>query len=127
MARVLVIEDEPSVQWIIRRVLTEGGHEVIEADTTRAGLDAACAVPADVVLGDVCLGRRDGISVMAAIRHARPTVPLVAVSGRDREEVLDRLNAAGLRQAVWCLQKPFNHHELLTTIRRALAEAHTPP
>jgi CheY-like chemotaxis protein len=121
--RVLVIEDEAVVRSVIRRILLEGGHEVIEADTTRSGLEAACSVEADVVLGDLCLGVEDGIGAMAAIRRARPEIPLIAVSGSPLEEIRDQLNAAGLQQSVWCLAKPFCPESLIGVVRQAL----TPP
>jgi two-component system nitrogen regulation response regulator GlnG len=121
VARVLVIEDEAALRSIMRRVLLEGSHEVIEVDTTRAGLEQACSTYADVVLGDLCLGMRDGAKVMAAIRHTQPGIALIAVSGLPRQEILDRMNAAGLRQSVWCLPKPFRHEDLVAIIGQALA------
>ena len=121
MARVLVIEDEVVLRSIIRRVLLGASHDVIEVDTERSGFEDACSVPADVVLADICLGERDGIAVMAAIRRAQPGMPLIAVSGRPREEILDRLNAAGLQQSVWWLAKPFRHEELLDVVGKASA------
>jgi CheY-like chemotaxis protein len=121
--RVLVLEDDEVVRSIIRRMLLRGGYEIIEADTTRSGLEKTWSLEADVVLGDMCLGRRDGISVMAAIRHARPGMPLVAVSGRSEDEIWARFSAEGLRESVWCLPKPFTQDDLLGTLERAL----TPP
>jgi CheY-like chemotaxis protein len=123
VARVLVIEDEESVRSIIRRVLLERGHEVTEADTARSGLEAARSAQVDVVLGDVCLGGGDGIKVMADIRRAQPEMPLIAISGRIREEIVDELSAAGLLKSVWCLEKPFTHEDLIEAVRQALARS----
>ena len=121
VARVLVVEDEAVVRALIRRALLESGHEVIEADTARSALEVACSAPTDVVVGDVCLGRRDGISVMAAIRRAQPRMPLIAISGRTREEIVEGLSAAGLVDSVWCLPKPFRQEDLIEAVRQASA------
>jgi CheY-like chemotaxis protein len=118
---VLLIEDEPVVRSIMRRILIEGGHDVTEADSTQSGLEAACFAEAEVVLGDLCLGVEDGIGALAAIRRARPEIPLIAVSGSPLGDILDQLNAAGLRQSVWCLAKPFSRTSLMGVVRQALS------
>jgi CheY-like chemotaxis protein len=118
---VLLIEDEPVVRSIMRRILIEGGHDVTEADSTQSGLEAACFAEADVVLGDLCLGVEDGIGALAAIRRARPEIPLIAVSGSPLGDILDQLNAAGLQQSVWCLAKPFSRTSLMGVVRQALS------
>jgi two-component system chemotaxis response regulator CheY len=122
VARVLVIEDEASVRAIIRRMLLEGGHEVIEAATAHTGFEAAWAGRVDVVIADVCLGEGDGIGVIADIRRVQPEVSLIVVSGRDRNEIQVRLAAAELRHSVWLLTKPFLHEQLLAAVREALAQ-----
>jgi DNA-binding response OmpR family regulator len=120
MARVLVIEDEPAVRHLIGRTLLESGHEVIEAGTARAGLEAARSLQVEMVITDVCLAGSDGIEVMREVRRSYPEVPLIAVSGRDRRELEARLEAAQLRRSVWVVMKPFWREELLGAVREAL-------
>jgi DNA-binding response OmpR family regulator len=119
VASVLVIEDEASVRAIVRRILLEGGHEVIEAATTDTGLEAARTACVDVVIADLCLEGRDGIGLMAEIRRSRPEVPLIVVSGQDQAEIQARLAAEELRHSVWLLTKPFLNEQLLAAVREA--------
>jgi len=100
-------------------MLLEGGHDVFEADTAQSGVEMASSIAADVVLGDVTLGRRDGICVMAAIRRILPGMPLIAISGDTVQEIRDRMDAAGLEDSSWCLMKPLRHDELLGAIQEA--------
>jgi DNA-binding response OmpR family regulator len=121
MARILVIEDEPAARTLTRRMLVEGGHQVLEAGSARTGREALRGVPVDLVLTDICLGGEDGITTMAEIRCARPGLPLIAVSGGPSVEVDDRLDGAGLRTSVRSLAKPFTHDDLLAAVKAALA------
>jgi DNA-binding response OmpR family regulator len=119
VASVLVIEDEVSVRTIVRRILIESGHEVIEAATTDAGLAAARTMGVDMVVADICLEGQDGIGLMAEIRRSRPEVPLIVVSGQDQDEIQARLAAEELRRSVWLLAKPFLREQLLAAVREA--------
>lgn len=121
MARILVIEDEPAIRAITRRMLVAGGYQVVEAGSAHTGCKALRDVAVDLVLTDVCLGDEDGIMTMAHIRRARPELPLIAVSGGARDEVSERLEDAGLRTAVRSLAKPYTCESLLALVEEALA------
>jgi CheY-like chemotaxis protein len=66
------------------------------------------------------VGSDDGIAFLLAIRLTFPRLPLIAISGGNRDEIADRLASSGLRSAVWLLAKPFAHEELLSTVQAAL-------
>jgi CheY-like chemotaxis protein len=74
----------------------------------------------DLVITDVCLPGQDDVSAMIDIRRSHPTLPLIVISGGDRSELAERLEAAGLSQAVWTVPKPFLPEELLAAIAVAL-------
>jgi CheY-like chemotaxis protein len=121
MARILVIEDEPVIRAITRRILVEAGHEVVETATARTGIEALRSVRVDLVLADIGLQGEDGVTAMARIRGSHPGLPLIAVSGCHRDDVSSQLEAAGLRTAVSWIAKPFAHDALLAAVRSALA------
>lgn len=123
MARILVIEDEAMLRSIMRRVLVGAGYEVVETAAARAACEALRTIAIDMVLADLCLGgqEHEGIRAMAEIRRSHPRIPVIAVSGRHREEILERLDATGLRDSVGVLTKPFAPEELLAVVRAALA------
>jgi two-component system cell cycle response regulator DivK len=96
MGKVLVVEDEPDNRELIRMVLEMAGHEVVEATTGEAGLEAIREDRPDVVLMDISLpGRYDGLEVTRLIRsdpHIED-LPIVAFTAHamngDRERVLN--------------------------------------
>lgn len=121
MARVLLIEDEAVVRILICRMLAAAGHDVLDIAEASDARELLSLFGAEVVIADLLLGGHDSIAALRAIRESLATLPLIVISGRDREEVSDRLHENGLHCGVWLLAKPFAQEELLATVRAALA------
>jgi DNA-binding response OmpR family regulator len=115
--RVLVIEDEPAIADFIQRGLQAEGFDVVWAADGIAGERHALDDGVDLVVLDRMLPGRDGLDVLAAIRVAKPGLPVIVLSARsqlrDRVEGLD----AG---ATDYLVKPFSFAELAARVRAHL-------
>jgi DNA-binding response OmpR family regulator len=122
-ARVLLVEDEPGIVDFVRRGLEAEGFAVQSALDGVEGERLALAGGFDVVVLDLMLPGRSGLEVLAAIRRARPALPVIVLTARG--EVEDRV--AGLDAgAVDYLVKPFSMAELIARLRahlRLVAEA----
>jgi len=116
--RILVVEDERKVAAFVRQGLVEEGHVVEVAADGEAALDAvAGGPPYDLVVLDVMLPRRDGLSVLKTLRARRVQVPVLLLTARDG--VADKV--AGLDAgADDYLAKPFAFEELLARVRALL-------
>ncbi len=116
---VLVVDDEPVVCDAIRLVL---GHEGLRVAVV-ADAEAALAHPAlatcRLVCCDLMLPGRSGLEAVRAIRQRRPELPIVMITGYATAENTARSLEAG---ATAVLAKPFDDTELLTLMRRALAQ-----
>ena len=111
-ARVLVIDDEPDVRGLVRRVLERGGLDVAEAADGRAGLRCLFDLRPDLVVLDVGLPGLDGWAVLERIRDISD-VPVLMLTARAGE--LDRVR--GLRAgADDYVVKPFSPQELLARV-----------
>lgn len=94
MARILVIEDNPTNMQLMVYLLKAFGHEPLEASDGEAGLAVARREPLDLVVCDIQLPRLDGYGVAKAIKShpALRHLPLVAVTALamvgDRDKVL---------------------------------------
>jgi two-component system, OmpR family, KDP operon response regulator KdpE len=116
MHLVLVFEDDPGIQEILRMLFDANGFRVVIADTaTRGEQDARLHRP-DVVIVDLGLPDRDGLNVIGAIRAWSP-VPIVVLSARTAEA--QRL-AAFERGADDYVMKPFSAPELLARVRAVM-------
>ncbi|WP_371780550.1 response regulator [Streptosporangium subroseum] len=93
MARVMLIEDDPSVREGLRLSLSRHGHEVDVARTGEDGLRQLLADPADIVVLDLMLPGIDGFEVCRRIRAGGPT-PIVMLTARgDDLDVVSGLEA----------------------------------
>lgn len=124
-ARLLVVEDEPSISGFVRRGLIFEGYAVEVVESGRAALEAIRDRSPDLVVLDLMLPEIDGVEVTRRVRNAEdadglPRVPILMLTARDA--VADRV--AGLEiGADDYLVKPFDFEELLARIRALLRRA----
>ncbi len=130
-ARVLVAEDVPVAQTILRRFLEAAGCTVVVVETGAAAVAAvteAASAPFDVVLMDIAMPDMDGVTATRHIRALPPPtgqVPVVAVTAYAREEEAARFRAAGMNAV---LAKPIGRERVLAVVAAALDDTlDTPP
>jgi len=114
---VLVVDDEPFVRSVAKRILERAGHTVIVADDGQMALELARSARLDLALVDATMPGMSGGDVLRALAALLPDLPLVLMSGYAREEVRDAAASA----AAGFLPKPFSPEDLREAVRRALA------
>ncbi len=121
--RILVVEDDPGIGFLLETILATHKYAVDVATDGQAGLDLSDAYEYDAILLDVSLPKKDGISVCREIRAQGNTVPILLLtsldSPADRTKGLD----AGADDY---LGKPFDQDELLARLRAILRRSHAP-
>ncbi|HEX2756655.1 MAG TPA: response regulator transcription factor [Candidatus Limnocylindrales bacterium] len=118
-ARILLVEDDPSIREVTAIGLGAAGFAVTAAVDGVEGLDRFRADPYDLVLLDIMLPRLDGYEVCRQIRRTS-TVPVVMLTARgDTMDVVVGLEAG----ADDYVRKPFDLPELIARIRAALRRA----
>jgi two-component system KDP operon response regulator KdpE len=115
-ATVLVVEDDPSLGTALTTTLKAAGFRPVLAATAAEGMRWYAHYAPDIVLLDLGLPDRDGLSVIGEIRQ-RGDTPIVVLSARGAEQVKVEALDLGADDYV---QKPFGVDELLARLRAGL-------
>ena len=121
---ILVVEDERKVASFIKQGLEEEGHSVdVAGDGVSALTHVLDGPPADLVVLDVMLPQRDGLSVLTAMRERGLDTPVLVLTARD--SVPDRVTGLDLGADDY-LTKPFAFEEFLARVRALLRRGASP-
>ena len=115
-ARILLVDDEVSIQRAVAPLLRSRGYDVDVAGTGADALKAAAAQPPDLIVLDLGLPDLEGTEVCRRLR-ADSAVPIIVLSARGGEA--DKVSALDLGADDY-ITKPFGPEELLARIRVAL-------
>ena len=120
--RVLVVDDEPSLTIVTRRMLERLGYQVVAHASSTEALAAFRADPSafDVVISDLTMPDMTGAQLALEMRRVRADVPVILSTG-----YLDRLDADAARalHARELLIKPYSTEDLAAAVHRALSDA----
>lgn len=107
MARILIVDDEPDVRFLLKVVFEGAGHEVIEAANGEAALVCMAQQPA-IVVTDLMMPVMDGNELIRRIRAdgSMSAIPILAVTA----------NPSGVVGADAVVKKPFGRNEILGMI-----------
>lgn len=119
MARVLICDDSAFMRLILKRILTDNGHDVIAeaSDGTMAVMLARQHKP-DLITMDITMPQMNGIEAAKCIHAEDPAVPIVMVSALGQRDLITEAAQAG---AVDFIVKPFEAGQVLHTLARVLA------
>ncbi|CAA6798661.1 MAG: Sigma-54 dependent transcriptional regulator/response regulator [uncultured Aureispira sp.] len=117
MAKILVIDDEPSIRSVLRDILEMENYDVEEA---KDGIDALSKVKKtkfDAAICDIKMPKMDGMELLERINILSPDTPVIMISGHGNIETAVEAVKKG---AFDYISKPPDLNRLLITIRNAL-------
>lgn len=117
---VLVVDDEPGIALLCKRILSRAGYDVISETDPRIALEHLQHTHIDLLLVDIRMPEVDGFDVISRTQMVQPDVATLVMTGFGTVETAIR----ALRQGVdGLLLKPFNKsEELLQAVQQALAD-----
>jgi DNA-binding response OmpR family regulator len=123
--KLLVVEDEPRMLELLRRGLTEEGHNVVCAVDGSEGWELARAYEFDAVVLDIMLPKMNGFELAKRLRQEHIATPVLMLTAKDSVPDVVRGLDAGADDY---LTKPFSFSELLARLRavqrRATSRSH---
>ena len=115
-ARILVVEDEPSIREVVSLYLRRAGYQVTVVGDGQGALDRLSSQIPDLVVLDLMLPEVDGLEITRWLRE-RGDTPIIMLTARREEQ--DRI--AGLEMgADDYVVKPFSPQELVSRVRAVL-------
>jgi len=117
MARVLIVDDEESIQGVLRQLFEYEGHQVQVAESGPAALRMVEKDPPHAIFLDVKMPDMDGIEALERLRERTPNTPIVMISGHG---TIETAIEATRRGAYDFLEKPLDTDRLLVTLRNVL-------
>ncbi len=120
MAKILVVDDEPTVRGAFEAILAARGHEVLTTGDAEEAIHRLEADDCDLVILDICLPRMSGLDALGRIKQLHPVLPVIVMTGRG---TTDTAIEATKRGAFEYQLKPFEPQEMLDTIAKALEGA----
>ncbi|MGD9702594.1 MAG: response regulator [Acidimicrobiia bacterium] len=120
LARILVVEDEPDVRFLLRMLLEDEGYGVLEAGDGEQAIARFGEEHVDLILLDVRLPKANGFEVCRVVRKSSD-VPIVMLTAHDDSHDVVAGLEAGADDYV---TKPFVERELLARLRVQLRRSH---
>ena len=115
--KILIVEDEKKLAGFIRKGLEEHGFGVTVCHDGNEAFTLACAETFDLLVLDIMLPGRDGLSILKGLRSRKNTVPIILVTARS--ETNERVEGLQLGADDY-LPKPFFMDELLARVQAVL-------
>ena len=116
-ADILIVDDEANTLASLVRAFRLAGHEATVCDNAARALEVAKSRPFDLILSDVVMPGRDGLSLLEDLKANGVAAPVVMMSGQAHIEMAVRATKLG---ALDFLEKPITTDKLLLTVENAL-------
>jgi DNA-binding NtrC family response regulator len=117
MSKLLLVDDDANTLASLARAFRLAGHEAVVCDQADRALELAKAQRFDVILSDVVMPGKDGLTLLAELKSAGVPTPVVMISGQASIEMAVRATRLG---AVDFLEKPLSTEKLLVTVENTV-------
>lgn len=116
MAKVLIVDDSRTSRKVLRGILEEGGHEIIdEASNGQEGVQKFQASKPDIVTMDITMPVLDGMEALKMIKALKPDAKVVMVTAAGQKNKMIDCIKLGANEF---LTKPFDKEEIVSVINK---------
>ncbi|MCP4253626.1 MAG: response regulator [Candidatus Scalindua sp.] len=124
MSKVLLVDDSMFTRSMLKKLVKEMGHEVVEAVNGREGLDAITREEPDIVITDLLMPEVDGIGLLEGVKEKNIDVPVAVLSANVQDSVREQCIKLG---AAEFFNKPPNKEKLKKYIEESLVKGDITP
>jgi len=118
---IFVVDDDPSISQILKKILSGEGYHVLEASTGKEALEIFSQSDIDLILMDMILPDADGIELAQQMLSEKAHIPVILITAHGNIPKAVEAIKSGLYDF---LEKPFDRDRMMVTIRNALSWGH---
>ncbi|MGB9124695.1 MAG: response regulator [Nitrosotalea sp.] len=120
MASVMIIDDSDAIRMVLKDIVTIGKHKLAgELQNGEGALQEYIKLKPDIVLLDMAMPKKDGVSVLREIIGFNPVANVIMISASDNQETVKECLRLGARAYIL---KPFNFQEVLDIISKVVKQ-----
>jgi len=120
MARVMIADDSDAIRLVLSDILSIGNHEIVaEAVNGNEAVEKFSKVVPDVLLLDLAMPKKDGLSVLKEIIANHPQAKVILITASDNQNVINECLKAGARTFI---SKPFDFGYVLKLIDEVVSK-----
>ncbi|MEZ4909373.1 MAG: response regulator transcription factor [Saprospiraceae bacterium] len=120
--RILIVDDEPHIQHVLKLNLEMDGYDVVTADNGKIAIQIVDNQHFDVILLDIMMPEIDGYDVCQKIRLTDPNVGIIMISAKDT--TADKISGLKIGADDY-ITKPFQYEELALRIQNVLKRSNS--
>ena len=134
MGSILIVDDEEDIRDALTMVLESAGYDVKVASNGNEAVELQREQPADLIITDIIMPQKDGVSTIKEIRQEFPGIRIIAISGGGGVQPVEYvpeaitttayLAAAKQAGADRVFTKPFERKDLIKAVDELFATAH---
>ncbi len=117
--RILVVDDEPEICKYLSLLMQKQGLAALVAEDGKTALNMIASETPDVILSDIRMPGMDGMELLKEAKKVDPDIPVIMITGYAGVHGAVEAMRAGAHDY---LAKPFDHHEVIRVVQRALVE-----
>jgi CheY-like chemotaxis protein len=121
MHEILIIDDEPSIRKMLKKLLEKNSYQVWETNDGKQGIESYRENNPDLIITDLIMPEKEGLETIRELKKIDPDVKIIAISGGGLVDPKMYLNMASKFGAVRTFTKPVDNEILLSAIAEILS------
>ncbi|HDS08249.1 MAG TPA: response regulator [Bacteroides sp.] len=118
--KILIIDDEPYILMMLKKMLEKAGYDVDLASNGREGMELFQKEPACLVITDIIMPEKEGLETIREMKRLSPDLKIIAMSGGGKISAENYLETASIFGATKIIEKPFTQNEMVSAVKELI-------
>lgn len=120
MKKILIIDDEPHILLMLKKMLERAGYDIDIASNGLEGLTLFRKDPSDLVITDIIMPEKEGLETIREMKRMQSDLKIIAMSGGGKISADNYLHTARIFGASRILEKPFTQQQMVDTVHELM-------